>query len=156
VEYDGSAAVAEVVARIDFFPGNGRFCVAGIGRKHGKPRRHHRARGVSDPNSGLAINGFDPVAYFTESLALPQRGQRVAFVAHPDVYMPRFGGYDPIAVARGASAPSHAELWIIAEQRLYLFYNAAACDAFSATPAPPSMRRSGAGLRCRAPCRPDF
>ncbi len=108
-------------------------------------------RVVSDPNSGLAIGGFDPVAYFTEAtprLGSPDfelgyagvvwrfrnEGNRAAFIAHPDVYMPRFGGYDPIAVARGSSAPGHAELWTIIEQRLYLFYNAEARDAFAGDP----------------------
>ena len=61
-------------------------------------------------------------------------GNRAAFVANPEVYMPRFGGYDPVAVARGASAPGHAELWAIAEERLYLFYTAAARDAFAGDP----------------------
>jgi hypothetical protein len=108
---------------------------------------------VSDPNSGLAIGGFDPVAYFTDAdpkLGRPEfelrfagvtwrfrnEGNRAAFVANPEVYLPRFGGYDPIAVARGASAPGYAELWIIAEQRLYLFYSVAARDAFAGDPVP--------------------
>ncbi len=89
---------------------------------------------VPDPGSGLAIGGFDPVAYFTDAvprlgssdfelelrrrgLAVPQRRHRAAFIANPEVYMSRFGGYDPVAVARGASAPGHAELWAIAEDR---------------------------------------
>src|SRR4030088_2855445 len=75
-------------------------------------------RVVVDHNSGLAISGFDPVAYFTESQALPGKGEfeqvvagtvwrfrnagnRAAFMADPDVYRPRFGGYDPVGVARG-------------------------------------------------------
>ena len=61
-------------------------------------------------------------------------GNRAAFIANPEVYMPRFGGYDPVAVARGASALGHAELWTIAEERLYLFYTAAARDAFADDP----------------------
>lgn len=110
-------------------------------------------RVVSDPNSGLAISGFDPVAYFTDAvpkLGLPEfelrfagvtwrfrnEGNRAAFLANPEVYMPRFGGYDPIAVARGASTPGHAELWSIAEDRLYLFYSPAARDAFAGAPRP--------------------
>ena len=110
-------------------------------------------RVVSDPNSGLAISGFDPVAYFTDTvpkLGLPEfelrfagvtwrfrnEGNRAAFLANTEVYMPRFGGYDPIAVAHGASAPGHAELWTIAEDRLYLFYSAAARDAFAGDPGP--------------------
>jgi hypothetical protein len=108
---------------------------------------------VSDPASGLAIGGFDPVAYFTDAAPrlgssdfelsfagvvwrFRNEGNRAAFIADPDVYMPRFGGYDPVAVARGASAPGHAELWSIAEDRLYLFYGAAARDAFAGDPGP--------------------
>ena len=106
---------------------------------------------VSDPASGLAIGGFDPVAYFTDAAPrlgnsdfelsfagvvwrFRNEGNRAAFVANPDVYMPRFGGYDPVAVARGASAPGHAELWVIAGERLYLFYSASARDAFAGDP----------------------
>jgi hypothetical protein len=110
-------------------------------------------RVVSDPNSGLAIGGFDPVAYFTDAvpkLGLPEfelrfagvtwrfrnEGNLAAFLANPEIYMPRFGGYDPIAVARGASTPGYAELWTIAEDRLYLFYSPAARDAFAGDPRP--------------------
>lgn len=109
-------------------------------------------RVVSDPNSGLAISGFDPVAYFTDAAPKPGQadyelrfagviwrfhnaGNRAAFAANPDIFMPRFGGYDPISVARGASAPGHPELWSIAEDRLYLFFSTAARDAFERNPA---------------------
>src|SRR5580692_1174299 len=64
---------------------------------------------VVDRNSGLAISGFDPVAYFTDAQALQGKGEfeqtvagavwrfrsagnSAAFMADPDVYMPRFGG----------------------------------------------------------------
>jgi hypothetical protein len=47
-------------------------------------------------------------------------GNRSAFAATPAVYTPRFGGHDPMAVARGAATPGHPELWLIAEQRLYI------------------------------------
>lgn len=108
---------------------------------------------VSDPRSGLAIGGFDPVAYFTEAAPRPgsadfelsfagvvwrfrSEGNRAAFAADPDVYMPRFGGYDPIAVGRGSSAPGHAELWTIAQERLYLFFSPSARDVFAEDPEP--------------------
>src|SRR6202011_5502845 len=59
-------------------------------------------RVVVDRNSGLAISGFDPVAYFTDAKALPGKGEfeqvvagaawrfrsagnRAAFMADPDV-----------------------------------------------------------------------
>jgi hypothetical protein len=110
-------------------------------------------RVVSDPRTGLAINGYDPVAYFTEAmprLGRPEfelrfagvvwrfrnEGNRAAFKADPEVYMPRFGGYDPVALVREANAPGHPELWIIAEDRLYLFYSSEARDAFAGDPGP--------------------
>jgi hypothetical protein len=110
-------------------------------------------RVVSDPRSGLAIGGYDPVAYFTDAAPLPGRaefeltfagvvwrfrneGNRAAFVANPEVFMPGFGGYDPMSVARGASAPGYAELWVINEERLYLFYTDTARAAFASDPGP--------------------
>jgi hypothetical protein len=105
---------------------------------------------VIDPQSGLAISGFDPVAYFTESSAKEGRaevefnsdgvtwrfrneGNRAAFTERPDIYAPRFGGYDPVAIARGASVPGPL-YWLVSGQRLYLFYNAKARAAFAAEP----------------------
>lgn len=103
---------------------------------------------VTNRHTGLAIDGFDPVAYFVDGMASAGRaefeygfagtawrfrneGNRAAFAAHPEVYMPRFGGYDPIMVARGAAAAGHPYLWLIARERLYLFHNAEARAAFA-------------------------
>jgi hypothetical protein len=106
---------------------------------------------VVNSNTGLAISGFDPVAYFIDGkpkFGLPDmelslggavwrfrnEGNRAAFAEHPEVYMPRFGGYDPIAIARGTSVPGHPLIWVIVGTRLYLFYSDAARDAFIADP----------------------
>ena len=108
-------------------------------------------RVVADHHTGLAISGFDPVAYFIEAHAQVGRpeyelrldgvswrfrneGNRGAFAADPEVYRPRFGGYDPVAVARGASVPGHPEIWLIAEQRLYLFRSEETREAFAENP----------------------
>src|SRR5579885_1986663 len=73
---------------------------------------------VVDWHSGLAIDGYDPVAFFTEGKPVAgsadfelryvnviwrfsNPGNRAAFAAAPDVYMPQYGGYDPLGVARG-------------------------------------------------------
>jgi hypothetical protein len=102
---------------------------------------------VTNRHSGLAIHGFDPVSYFVDgapSLGKPaleyrfsgatwrfrNDGNRAAFAADPEVYMPRFGGHDPIAAARGTGTPGHPMLWVIAESRLYLFYSERARSAF--------------------------
>jgi hypothetical protein len=93
-----------------------------------------------NPNTGLAISGFDPVAYFTEGKAIFGRaeielsldgavwrfsneGNRGAFAGHPEVYAPRFGGYDPVAIGQGRSVPGHPLFWVVVGQRLYLFYS---------------------------------
>jgi hypothetical protein len=96
---------------------------------------------VVDRNSGLAIHGFDPIAYFTDGAPLLGRGEFEyrhagavwrfrnpgnlgAFAADPDVYMPRFGGYDPVAIGRGVPAAGDPRIWIIVDARLYLFQSA--------------------------------
>ncbi len=108
-------------------------------------------RVVVNSTSGLAISGFDPVAYFTDAKPVIGRpdmelnqggavwrfhneGNRAAFAAHPDVYVPRFGGYDPVAIARGASVPGHPLFWAVAAKRLYLFYSDKARATFIADP----------------------
>ena len=104
---------------------------------------------VVNAHSGLAISGFDPVAYFTEGKpkigrpAMELRldgavwrfrnaGDRAAFAEHPEVYAPRFGGYDPVALARGVSVPGHPLFWSVTGERLYLFYSADTRAAFMA------------------------
>jgi len=103
---------------------------------------------VIDRNSGLAISGFDPVAYFTDARALLGKGEfeqvvtgtvwrfrnagnRAAFAADPDIYTPRFGGYDPVGVARGVAVAGNPLLWVIRDQRLYLFYAPETRDEFA-------------------------
>ena len=102
--------------------------------------------------SGLAIEGFDPVAYFTESR--PARGlpdfevreagavwrfhnasNRDAFAANPEIYGPQFGGYDPVDLGRRVTFAGSPRFWAIADQRLYLFGREENRDAFTANPA---------------------
>jgi hypothetical protein len=101
--------------------------------------------------TGLAIDGFDPVAYFVDGRpvrGLPDfeagllgavwrfrnEGNEASFLTHPDVYGPQFGGYDPIDLARGVILPGNPLFWMISGQRLYLFSLEANRDAFAADP----------------------
>ena len=52
-------------------------------------------------------------------------------MADPDVYAPRFGGYDPVGVARGVAVAGNPRLWVIRDERLYLFYAPETRDAFA-------------------------
>ena len=109
-------------------------------------------RVVIDRHTGLAIYGIDPVTYFVDKKPKAGRedfelryagavwrfdnaGNRAAFAADPDVYMPRYGGYDPVGVSRGLATPGFPALWVVYEQRLYLFYTAEARAAFLSDPA---------------------
>ena len=107
---------------------------------------------VTDPRTGLALNGVDPVAYFTDAAPRYGRpdqeyrhagaiwrfrneGNKAAFVANPDVYMPRYGGYDPIAIGgRALALPGNPLVWALVGERLYLFYNDEARERFIAAP----------------------
>jgi len=106
---------------------------------------------VSDRHTGLAIYGFDPVAYFTDGRAvvgLPDYefsldgahwrfrnpGNRAAFADHPEIYAPRYGGYDPIGLARGVGRPGNPLIFLVSGERLYLFYDETARARFAADP----------------------
>ncbi len=106
---------------------------------------------VINADSGLVISGFDPVAYFTDGKPVPGKpayeatlagtiwrfsneGNRAAFLQDPDIYAPRFGGYDPVAIGRNRSVAGHPQVWAVVGERLYLFYSAAERDAFQADP----------------------
>jgi len=89
---------------------------------------------------GLAINGYDPVAYFTQGR--PVRGSRqyalvwkraewwfssaanlAAFEANPRAFAPQFGGYCAYAVSQGYTAATDPEAWRIYRGKLYLTVN---------------------------------
>lgn len=106
---------------------------------------------VVDWHTGLAINGYDPVAFFTDGkptagnpdFELPYGGaiwrfanvgNRDAFLARPDIYMPRYGGYDPVGVARGVAVAGNPNVWLITSERLFLFYDVHQRERFAADP----------------------
>lgn len=89
---------------------------------------------------GLAVSGYDPVAYFTESkpvqgnpaIALDHGGARYifsseanreAFRKDPAKFAPQYGGYCAWAVSHGAKADADPTAWSIHEGRLFLNLN---------------------------------
>lgn len=88
----------------------------------------------------LAIEGYDPVAYFeqgapaegSEDHTFEWRGatwrfasaeNRDLFAADPETYAPQYGGYCAYAVAKGATAKSEPDAWTIVEGKLFLNYD---------------------------------
>jgi hypothetical protein len=89
---------------------------------------------------GLALQGYDVVAYFTDGR--PARGvadyiyrwqnaewrfasaaHRDAFAAAPERYAPQYGGYCAYGVAQGALVDVDPTAWRIVDGRLYLNYS---------------------------------
>jgi len=89
---------------------------------------------------GLAIKGYDPVSYFTESK--PTKGNKKVELEHsgatwrfnsqqnlylfkgdPKSYAPQFGGYCAWAVSQGSTAGIDPQAWKIVNEKLYLNYN---------------------------------
>lgn len=108
-------------------------------------------RVVTDRHTGLALYGVDPVSYFTDRKPVTGReefeyrfagavwrfeneGNRAAFATNPHVYMPRFGGYDPVGIGRGVPTPGYPNVWLMHDERLYLFYTEEARQVFIANP----------------------
>jgi len=61
-------------------------------------------------------------------------GNRASFVAHPEIYGPQFGGYDPVDLGRGVTYAGNPRFWVVTGQRLYLFGREENRDAFAAAP----------------------
>lgn len=91
--------------------------------------------------SNVAVEGYDPVAYFTQSR--PEKGSEAftttykgaeyrfssasnlaRFKANPSAYAPQFGGYCAWAVSQNYTAKGDAQYWRIINGKLYLNYNA--------------------------------
>jgi hypothetical protein len=104
---------------------------------------------VVDWHTGLAIDGYDPVAFYTDGKPMPGSpdfefryggaiwrfcniGNRDAFAARPDIYMPQFGGYDPLGVAHGVAVPGNPSVWSITDGKLFLFRDPDRLAAFIA------------------------
>lgn len=90
--------------------------------------------------NGIAINGYDPVAYFTESKPVPgvdahssdwdgatlifaSAENKAMFDAEPEKFAPKYGGYCAYAVSKGYTATTDPAAWSIHEDRLYLNYS---------------------------------
>ena len=99
-----------------------------------------RAGSVNTDGAGLAIKGYDVVAYFTQSSAVPGKAEishewggatwlfdsqanRDLFMAEPTRFVPQYGGYCAYAAAQGALADIDPMAWTIHDDRLYLNFN---------------------------------
>jgi len=90
--------------------------------------------------SGIAIQGHDPVAFFTQSRPVKGRPEfeskyngarylfasaedKATFDANPSKYEPQFGGFCAFAVSEGHTAPVKVEAFMIVNGRLLMQYD---------------------------------
>ena len=95
---------------------------------------------VNKNGSGLAIEGHDPVAYFTLGKAVAGSGEFTAshdgatyrfvsaahrdqFNADPARYLPQYGGFCAYGMAQGYQASVQPDKFTIVDGKLYLNYN---------------------------------
>lgn len=98
------------------------------------------AGSVNQSEGGLALQGYDPVAYFTANKAVKGSDQfqtqyqgatynfesatnRDAFAANPAKYAPQYGGYCAYGVASGHKVNIDPEAFSVVNDKLYLNYN---------------------------------
>ena len=89
---------------------------------------------------GIAINGIDPVGYFTEekpiegdaahavdwmgaTLLFASAENKEMFEADPEKFAPKYGGYCAYAVSKGYTASTDPKAWSVYNDRLYLNYS---------------------------------
>jgi YHS domain-containing protein len=102
---------------------------------------------VTDPLTGVALEGYDPVSYFTEPDPVPglpdfeyqwggvpwyfaTAANRDVFMRNPEIYAPQFGGHCATSLSRGYLSDGKPRLYAIVGMKLYLFYSVANREAF--------------------------
>jgi YHS domain-containing protein len=102
---------------------------------------------VTDPLTGVAIDGYDPVTYFIEpeprqglaefeyvwggvSWFFVSAANRDVFAHSPEAYAPQYGGHCLTSLSRGYLSDGKPRLFVIEALKLYFFYSTGNRDAF--------------------------
>lgn len=97
---------------------------------------------------GLALRGYDPVAYFelnTPTRGVPQHHftykgskflfasakNRDAFASDPEKYAPKFGGFCALGTANGYKVATEPDAFKVVGGKLYLNYNRKVLDIWT-------------------------
>lgn len=90
--------------------------------------------------NGVAIQGYDPVAYFESSKAIQGKSEinteykkatyffsnaknKELFLKNPEKYVPQYGGYCAYGVSEDHLSPTDPQAFTIVDDKLYLNYN---------------------------------
>ncbi len=94
----------------------------------------------ADPTTGFAIGGYDVVSYWSSAgpvlgkdayevqmekttWRFSNKGNFEEFRKYAGVYTPQFSGYGAYAVSQGKAPRGNPRIWVIADNRLYLFFS---------------------------------
>ncbi len=106
---------------------------------------------IADPRSGLALFGYDPVAYHFDRKAAAgspdhellleglvwrfvSEANKAAFAEAPGIYLPLFGGHDATSVGEGRMTVGEPQIFALVGGRLALFRDEASRDRFASEP----------------------
>ena len=106
---------------------------------------------VNHESNGVAIRGYDPVAYFTDSKPVKgdpkftftwrgamwqfaSAGHRDLFEQNPEKYAPEYGGYCAYGISQGHAVDVDPSAWKIIEGKLYLNYSLSVRERFLKDP----------------------
>ncbi len=95
--------------------------------------------------SGVAIKGYDTVAYFTQQkpvigmkeyshtwmgaiCLLSSKENKELFIQNPNKYASQYGGFCAYAVSQGGKAQIDPKAWTVYKDKLYLNYSLAVRD----------------------------
>lgn len=104
---------------------------------------------VNMDEKGLALRGYDPVAYFTAGTPTPGTAEfnakhdgatyqfssaanRDAFTKEPAKYTPQFGGFCAFAAALSKKFDADPNIWKIVDGKLYVNFNADVAQKWNA------------------------
>ncbi|EKV02153.1 YHS domain-containing protein [Leptolyngbya sp. PCC 7375] len=89
--------------------------------------------------AGVALQGYDPVAYFSNQPVegdanvsvtyegaiyyFSSEGNKLIFEGSPQQYVPQYGGFCAVAVSEGKTFPINPHVYSVEDGQLYLFYN---------------------------------
>lgn len=111
---------------------------------------------------GVALQGFDPVSYFSDQ---PEKGKdeissayrgatycfaneanKVLFDSAPQRYVPQYGGFCAVAVSEGKTFPIDPNTYTVTDGKLYLFYNGKLGNTKTQWDADASTRKTNADV----------
>ena len=122
------------------------------------------AHAADGPETHLALQGYDPVAYFTLGKAMPgdprfeyvwdgavyrfaSARDLALFRFGPERYLPQYDSLCTASLAAGRKFPGDPKNWLIHDGRLYLFGSAAAQAQMGRDPAATKARADATWAR---------